>query len=458
MTEHKVVDLVDAGVPADQGLSSLGLIMQLAGSVLAAAGALLAFRLLLENPRGDEALWLFLILGISIARSMLHRAAGAQLLYGTGSLDGTGKRLAGIRRYVMFGVLQSIIVGAIFGGKFHMDTSLALGVMAGLAAWPAALSIMLALPRFKRFADDLPITEDKGFEGASIIMTVLGMCGLVGSGALLLLLLEGPSELQRGPGVLIILSTMMLVVRSFIHVQAGMSGLRETSIDRSVSLANRYANFGVISSFCVGGAILLFAIQGLDLVALVLVCGMVWLLMAWPMIVRRFFADRQFSELLAGDNAPLHRRAPDAGLTGLGWLLVALAFMSASFLIPEVVMAGRHGARDVAMLLSFAGGNGARSVWWPVGLCMLQAWAGYELVRMSAPSRIIATVYGLVGIAVTIYVQWPMIEMMRHSGGMPSDVATVAPVVLSLIVPVATLLLVNRKIAPTARARFKAKP
>ena len=42
----------------------------------------------------------------------------------------------------------------------------------------------------------------------------------------------------------------MLVVRSFIHVQAGFSGLRETQVDRAVELANRYANFGVISSFC----------------------------------------------------------------------------------------------------------------------------------------------------------------------------------------------------------------
>src|SRR5947208_10758445 len=99
----------------------------------------------------------------------------------------------------------------------------------------------------------------------------------------------------------------MMVVRSFLHVQAGLSGLRETSIDRSVELANRYANFGVISSFCAGGAVLLFAMStSLELGWLAAVCGMVWMLMAWPMVIRRFFSDRQFSDLLAGDAAPLH--------------------------------------------------------------------------------------------------------------------------------------------------------
>src|SRR5690349_1175442 len=112
MTEQKVVDLVDAGVPADQGLSSLGLIMQLAGNVLAAYASLVLFMVLLAKPEGDDTLWLFLILGASIARSLLHKSAGAQLLYGRGG-DGAGQRLAGMRRYVTFGVIQSLAVTGI---------------------------------------------------------------------------------------------------------------------------------------------------------------------------------------------------------------------------------------------------------------------------------------------------------------------------------------------------------
>ena len=86
-----VVDLVDAGVPADQGLSALGMLMQLAGNVLAAYVALITFTILFAasgGGGGSETLWIFLILGLSIGRSLLHRSAGAQLLYGDPAIQG----------------------------------------------------------------------------------------------------------------------------------------------------------------------------------------------------------------------------------------------------------------------------------------------------------------------------------------------------------------------------------
>jgi hypothetical protein len=464
MTEHKVVDLVDAGVPADQGLSGLGLLMQLAGNVLAAYAALLTFAALVTGGGGGgDALWILLVLGLSIARSLMHRSAGTQLLYGprmSGLEGGTGNRFAGVRRYIVFGLIQSVAVAAILMTKLHPPTTFALGVMLGLAAWPIALAIIFAMPRFRRFKDDVPVSEDKGFEGASILMTVLGLCGLVGAGtALLVMLAMSGSELQRGANVLLVLSLIMLLVRSGLHVQAGMSGLRETSVDRSVELANRYANFGVISSFCMGGALLLFAMSSmLDLAGIALVCGVVWMLMAWPLIVRRFYSDRQFGELLAGDNAPVHRRAPDAGLTSLGWLLIASAMFSASFLLPAV-FSGAEGSRDLSGLFAIGGAFGVRSPWWSVGLAVLQAWAGYELIRMSAHSRIVATVYGAVGVVVTMYINWPVMQMLGHARGMAggSESMMIGPLALALILPIATIALVNRKIAPTARARFRPK-
>lgn len=470
MSETKdpsVVDLVDANVPADQGLAALGLLMQLAGNVFAAFVALIAFGVVfaMRGSGGTETMYGFLVLGLSIGRSLMQRSAGATLLYGDPNV--AGARMRGVERYIVFGLIQSLLVGGVLKLKFGLSPQGAIGMIAGLALWPAVLAGLLALPRFKKFRTDLPITEDKGFEGASILMTVLGLCGVIGTGTLLFMVFQLPVQaLQQGSMVIMVLCLLLLVVRSIIHVQAGITGLQTTSVDRSVELANRYANFGVISSFCGGGALLLFVMSSaVSVMGLVVVCAICWVLIAWPMIIRRFFSDRQFADLMAGDHAPVHRRAPDAGLTWLGWLLIAQAVLTMSAMLPGIFMgAASHHARgiddlDPASMFGMLAAVGVRSVWWTVGLVGLQAWSGFELVRMSAQSRVIATVYGAVAVAVTIYTNLPLLQSMRH--GLGRDMATQAigfgPLALALVIPIATVVLVNRKIAPVAQARFRVK-
>jgi len=458
------VSLVDPNVPADQGLSSLGLLMQLGGSLFAAVMTLATFTALLalgaRGGGGGENLVILLLLGVSLTRSIFHRMAGTELLYGKPSFEGVS-RLGGVKRYIAIGLAHSAMVFLILSGKFHMDMKLALGIGLGCAAWPVTLAVLMTLPRFRRFNTEMPVAEDKGFEAASILMTVLGLCGLLGGAVVLVLMVQAGSELTKGAGVLLVLTTAMLVVRSFIHVQAGFSGLRETSVDRSVELANRYANFGVISSFCGGGALLLWVMtSAVSVAGMALITGLVWMLMAWPLIIRRFFSDRQFVDLLAGDNAPIHRRAPDAGITALGWFLFAYSIMQASFMLPSLF--GGSEMREMGGMLPGlmgGGGGGFRSMWWTVGELVLQGWAGYEPVRMSPQSRIIATIYGLVGGGVTIFMNYPLLHNLKHMRGvMGAGSVGIAMLALSLVIPVATIVLVNRKLAPTARARFKSKP
>jgi hypothetical protein len=455
------VNLVGAGVPADQGLSSLGLLMQLGGNVFAAFGALAIFLVLFAMRGSGETLWVFLIFLMAIARSLFHRSAGTQLLYGGGAMD----RLAGIRRYIGVSLLQTFATSTIMITKFHMAPRYTMAVAAGLALWPVVLAVLLTQFRFKQFKEELPFAEDKGFEGASILMTVLGLCGLVTSGAILLILLDLPGRaLAKGATMFMVLAVALLVIRSFLHVQAGFSGLRETDIDRSVELSNRYANFGVISSFCAGGALLMWVMSGMNIIGLSVIVGVCWMLLAWPLVVRRFFSDRQFADLLAGDGAPIHRRSPDAGLTGLGWLLFAHAAFTASFVVFTLISGSDDSrtARELQSLTMFSGQSGSvRSIWWSVGLVILEGWAGFELVRMSVQSRAIASVFGAVGTAVTLYISWPMIKMfkgMGSGGGIQGQALQFASIAMSLIIPIATVVLVNRAIAPTARARFKAKP
>ncbi|MDQ3366866.1 MAG: hypothetical protein M3680_15695 [Myxococcota bacterium] len=93
----------------------------------------------------------------------------------------------------------------------------------------------------------------------------------------------------------------------------------------------------MISAFCAAAALLLTTMASrIELISLASVAAVGWMLMAWPLIVRRFFGDRHFADL-ASDTAAVHRRAPDAGLTTLGWLLAGHAAVQAMFVIPELV-------------------------------------------------------------------------------------------------------------------------
>ena len=213
----------------------------------------------------------------------------------------------------------------------------------------------------------------------------------------------------------------------------------------------------MISAFCAGGALLLATMtKAPDLASIAAVTGLGWMLMTWPMIIRRFFGERQFADLLAGTNASLHRRSPDAGLTSLGWLVLAHAVFSASFLVPEL-MGSTDLPRGFGKMYDLFGASGLRSPWWNAGVIMLQAWAGFEMIRMSQHHRVIATIYAIVAGAVTFYLFWPLLEQFKGSGR-GVELLTWMPVAIALVIPVATLVLVNRKIAPTARARFRTAP
>lgn len=461
-----------AGMSADRGLASLGLLMQLAGGALAACGGLLALRALVElrelraGPPG-QAVWVLAAVGLCVARSLVHRAAGAELLYGgRRRADGTtASPLDGVRRYVAVALGQTVLLALVCRGGLGMSTGEVLACSTGLAVWPLALGGLLASGALARYEAQIPHGEDKGFEGASILMAVLGAAGALATAAILAAELRAALErgyeaLVQGPGVVVIGVLGILLVRAALHVRAGLGGLAETSLDRSVERAKRYADFGVVSSMWVAGVLLLAAMShGLNVWGMALVAGLCWLMTMWPLAVRRFFCDRQFADLIAGDRAAPHRRAPDAGLTGLGWLLVGHAALTASLLVPQLV-AGPALAGDARWLASLAAGVGDGSPWWSAGVVVLEAWAGTELVRMGAHHRLLAAAYGAAGTLVTLLVMGPLVDGAMAAGSLLDGsgdrlVMSLALIALQLAIPAAAVLLATRTIAPAARARYR---
>lgn len=465
-TEH-VVELPRAGVPADRGLSALGLLMQLAGGALAAAGVLGGLVAMLALARReavpDGAGWVLAIAGLCVARSLVHRAAGARLLYGGRQRpDGsTASPLEGVRAYIAVAAGQTLLCALVGYAELGMSGAQVLAWSAGLAVWPLALSVALGSGALARFEAGIPHAEDKGFEGAAVLLTVLGAAGVLATAAALAAELgAGLDSLLGDSGFVVAGALAFLLARAGLQLRAGLSGLRETAPDLAADLASRYAAFGVVSTFWLGGVMLLGAMsQGLSVWGMALVAALCWLMMVWPLAVRRFFQDRQFVDLLAGEFAALHRRAPDAGLAGLGWLLLGHAALTASLLVPRLIAGPELG--DAWWPAALAAGVGDGSPWWSAGVIVLEAWAGTELVRMGAHHRLLAIVYGAAGTLVALTQLGPVarraLELTVLGPGGERLALSLPPIAIHLTLPVAAVLLATRSIAPAARARYRGR-
>jgi hypothetical protein len=470
-----VVPLAGARIPADHGLSGLGLVMQLAGSLFSAItgsfGLIMVIGIVQLNAASGRhadnsaTLWVLALATTGVIRSMAHRAAGKRLLY-----DGTGSVFSGVRRYIGIAAIQTVVWTAFFAVKGHAPGPMLATIAFSLAAWPAALAIMISLPRYKRLDSSLEMPEDKGFEGASILMVILGMTGLVFTLVMLYSLVQQPSEqLAQLPGVVQTLVLITLAIRSVFHIIAGWRGISETHMDRAAEAASRYGDFGVIAAFVASAGLLLIMMATRADVSGVLMIGLVGaLLLAWPLIIRKFFSERQFADLLAGGEAPIHRRSPDFGLSSLGWLLLGLGVMAMAGALPRAIFFadasgfdGLSGRMDPMTMMTMMMQTGMRSSWWAVGMAALQIWAAVELIRMTDNHKLVASIYGVIATGVAIYINLPMFEVIRQAGiGEMFDPLGGTPIVFALmavglIVPVATLVLVNRKTAPTAQARYR---
>ena len=459
--EREVAQLAGPRMPADHGLSSLGLIMQLAGSLFLGAMVLFTISALFASQAGG---WFFLLLvGASGAvRSAFHRAAGTALLYG--SQHG---RFRPTFTYVGVAVAQSVLTLLILNRDGGIPLAFNLTVALLLLCWPVTLAVLLSRPRMRDLAaGELPVAEDLGFEGAATLMVLFGLIGALIALLVAYTVFKSPAHLLGSPqGLLVVGVFGMLLVRSILHTLAGVKGTRGIDSDGATDSASRYYNFGVVSSVVAGGAAFILIIpEAMHPVSLLTVGLVVYLLLSWPLILRRFYTERNFAALLAGAEAPTYQRAPDAGMTAVGWLLLALGVLQLSTAVPaalfgtdasNVLLAlGGLSGRDMADLAA-----GARSSWWSVGVGMAQVWAGLELVHMTDRHRLAPTIYGVIATVVTLYVVWPQLQQMQAFGmrGLNGfgSLTVYLGIAISLVLPIGTIVLANRALLPTAQARLR---
>ena len=456
-------------MPVDRGLSSLGLIMQLGGSVFFAlmvmeiAAAMLAVAPLLSwhfVPDGDLRI-LLVIHGAAAVRSALHRHAGGALVYG--SRHG---RFVPAYIYIGVAIIQSALTlwlldqRAPLAIEHHMVAALV------LLGWPITLLVVLTRPALRRRAlrGELFVSEDMGFEGASSIMVLLGVTGALAA----LFMVHASFQTEGSAWTLVLVGvSALLFARSTLHTVAGIQGLRGVDAAGGIEAAARYVKFGLVAAVLAGAAILIvfavekhsgysdyhFPIAGTATILYVLFC--------WPLILRRFHRRRHFPALRDGTEGFGSRRAPDAGLTAIGWLLLATAMaqvgLVAAWLVRLPQLGPYHQVSD--WLLGLNGGDLAghgwpgRSCWWILASCAVQLWAAIELIRMSHRHRMAVTIYAAATLAITIRLLWPQVDPLMRviSSGLsdPSVAGGLVQVAFWLGVPVATLILVRSRPSAT---------
>jgi hypothetical protein len=101
-------------------------------------------------------------------------------------------------------------------------------------------------------------------------------------------------------------------------------------------------------------------------------------------------------------------------------------------------------------MMGLIGNVGGKSPWFGIATAALQVWAGVELIRLTPRYKIAGMVFGGVAAAVALYVYLPMLDALMGGGlamlSNPLAAMGFASVAMALVVPVATIVFVQRKV------------
>lgn len=454
-----IASLAGPRMPADRGLTSLGLLMQLSGSLYCGFMALAALTIVFMDGQtptdGVGAIVLFF--AASALRSGFHRAAGTTLIYGSpaGSM---ANPLSGVRMYVLVALSHTALSAWLLHDLLG-DTELFVGIVSLLAVWPITLAIVIRRPSIAAMNEKRPLSQDRGLEGSCVLMLIFGVIGM-----LFAIAFTYSSYTADKVRVGIAIKTgftlvgVILFIRSLLHARAGKLGLSDADRGRVIHAIGQYVDFAKTSTMIISSLLaLILLVTAPSFVGMLVVVTAACFLFVWPLAIDQF-ADRY--RIDAGMGMGVYR-APDGGKTALGWLLLALGCHSAITALMQIAFdapplrGSLISTFDVWAIATSAG----RSAWLFVPIALLQVWAAIELCAMSNRARVVASIYAATATLMTLYLVWPEIDDASRLNDMMQVGRLGSPGLeqlgLALIIPIATLVLANTEgFAVQARARF----
>lgn len=420
-------------LPADAGLSVLGVLMQTAGGALALVALVMGISMMI-TLRAPMVLVFTLL---CMARSGLQMQAGSQL-----ALHGIGAARK-LWIYIVAAVAQTALVLGLLG-VWGTDVPPLLFVMLGalLLAWPAVLVVLWRRPDFAaalRMTDDPEserlLPEDRG-------MTALGLLMLAGGAVVLPMLIAGLAALvaQLAAGGFAALLGMgivgLFVLRAGYGARAGWIALRSRDPHRFHEAFERYQKAATASAVFAGLFWLVVALfaGGAGLLSFVIVLPILFALHAWPRALRQYFERNLPEGTFSDERLPILRRPRDAGLTGLGAVLLA---SGALWLVSSVTGLMLSAEEVPAMMVAMV----TEATWLGVASSAVTLAAGWCLFTMNPLYRIAAVGYGAIGGGLAIYGVVETAAVFGDAGmvGQQWLVLMVMQLCVALVLPLLTL-------------------
>ena len=423
-------------LPADAGLSAVGLMMRVGGGVGLWAGIFLV----LASVTTRSATAVSLAFALGIARAWAHGRAGQRLQQSAPEAT---------RALIIYFSLVVLHVAALLliDSNRKMQPVVG-GVLMLSSAWPVIALAMLLRPSARRVLRAVRTTrqrvfpEDGGLIGAASLMTVAGVVGTIL--VALWCAIAIPTIASTGfAGVIAVLLGLAFLTRSGLQAMAGIRTLRHFNLHRFQIDATRYFTASIVTTVVLCLITLIGGLQG-GIVGILMVLPVGALSMLWPSIIRNVGSVELRPDL--DDDPPSLGASRDNGVVTLGVALCAMAGLGGATTFGP--FNGSMGAAEF---------DAAAPLWMSLGFIVITVWTGAECIAMSSRRKaavcvyIVAAVgsagYGLIQ-SINLFDTLPALGGMRGSGMWIGLLTSVVALALPTVVGIQVL----RKGAPRPTA------
>ena len=345
-------------------------------------------------------------------------------------------------------MVQTLFLLFVMGDATRMllsTSNITLPVVMFLLGWPIIVTLLIHRPAISKrlqaseLGEEL-VPRDLGIEGCGAVMTMLGIVGVIIGVAMTYSAFAGDVFRAGVIGLLAIGLIVSLLVRSILHVKAGLAGMRGAEALVFASSLSHYAIAAYVSTALFVAMSLLGIGHGAGMgptLALVIGTG---LLLVWPTLLRAYVN----SSVLIQGAGRIQERAPDAGLTHVGYWLIAICTAQLPFL--TMVLGGS--SPEFAMGMGM-GMTGTVAVALALITLAFGFWAGFACVTMNSYYKIAGTLYGATAI-INSLTQWFEAGIFDLMGAGLGSMQVLLPMLLalgaSLAIPIFIIVAVNRRL------------